>query len=212
MPKIYILPILLLLVTASLPGQTILKPGDIAVIAIASDMGACGAPAQSDELSFVCFKDITNGTTIDITDNGWETGIAGFWGNSEGTLSLGRTGGTIPKGTVITLQARNLPAGWNYKVISPDNGWAITNVNLPAVVISILKTVALRRQVLQGETRFILCRAEPGVTGEVRIREPTMAEQFCLVLTPWCMGSRWDNTHVEPASGCYSMLPCRIVS
>src|SRR6187431_8972 len=81
-----------------LNAQTTLHPGDIMVMAMASNMGACGMPPQSDIFSFVCFQDIEGGTTLEITDNGWETANAGFWGDAEGTLSLARTGGTIPKG------------------------------------------------------------------------------------------------------------------
>lgn len=112
-------------------GQTVLNPGDIMVLGIATDMGACGLSAQGDEISFVSFKDITTNTTIDITDNGWEHQFTGFWGDSEGTLRMTRTGGTINAGTVITMQGQIVGGNWIYRTISPDIGWTFTNLNVP---------------------------------------------------------------------------------
>lgn len=122
----------LLLATSTLAtSQTILYGGDVVILGIQSDMGGCGLPPASDEISFMSFKDITTGTTIDITDNGYGHTQPGFWGDGEGTLRLTRTGGTIPKGTVITMQGQNLPTGFQYRIISPDVGWTFTNLNIP---------------------------------------------------------------------------------
>ena len=114
-----------------LSAQTVLHPGDIVVLSMVSNMGLCGLPAQSDVFSFVCFEDIENGTIIDITDNGWETQFANFWGDGEGTLSMSRTGGTITRGTVITVEGRLVAGNWTYRTLSPDNQWAIADVNIP---------------------------------------------------------------------------------
>jgi hypothetical protein len=110
----------------------VLNPGDFAVVSIATDLGPCGLHADDDEISFVCFQDLTTFTNFQITDNGWETAFPGFWGNTEGTLKITRAGGTIPAGTVITLRATNAGAGnFVYDIISPDNAWFIVNENLP---------------------------------------------------------------------------------
>ncbi len=132
MPKNYpnYLLFILFALSASVSAQTVLSPGDIAVLGVATDMGGCGLPAESDEISFVCFKDITPFTDIFLTDNGWETSNAGLWGDSEGTLRLFRLGPVLPKGTVITLQAVNNAGNWTYQVIS-DNGWVVQNINTP---------------------------------------------------------------------------------
>ncbi len=111
--------------------QTVLHPGDIVVLSMFSNMGACGLPPQSDYFSFACFQDIETGTTLEITDNGWETQFPNFWGDGEGTLSMSRTGGVIPAGTVITVECRLTAGNWTYRTISPDNGWAIADVNIP---------------------------------------------------------------------------------
>lgn len=111
--------------------QTTFLPGDLAVMGYVTDLGNCGLPAESDQISFVTFKDITTFTNFFITDNGWEAVNPGFWGDSEGTLRLSRVGGMIPAGTVITLQCRNTGGTWDYSILSPDNNWVIQNVNVP---------------------------------------------------------------------------------
>src|SRR5688572_2358250 len=109
--------------------QTIFIPGDLAVMGYVTDLEDCGFPTESDHISFVSFVDITTTTNFFITDNGWETGNPGLWGDTEGTLRIFRTGGTIPAGTVITLQCRNVGPIWDYTIVSPDNNWIIQNVN-----------------------------------------------------------------------------------
>ena len=126
-----LLIIALLFSSAFIHAQTILHAGDIVLLSMASNLGNCGLPAQADQFSFVCFEDIENGTEIDVTDNGWETQYAGYWGDGEGTLSMIRTGGTITRGTVITVEGRIVAGAWVYRTISPDNGWAISNINIP---------------------------------------------------------------------------------
>ena len=113
------------LLSATASAQTVLYPGDIAILGVATDMGGCGFPAESDEFSFVCFRDITSGTSIHFTDNGWETASAGLWGDGKGTLNLTRTGGTIAAGTVITIRAVNNAGNWTYTVAGFSPGWAL---------------------------------------------------------------------------------------
>ncbi|MCB0642901.1 MAG: hypothetical protein KDC44_14735, partial [Phaeodactylibacter sp.] len=69
------------------------SPGDIAIIGYNSD--------PDDNLAWVTFVDIPNGTNIFFEDNEWD----GFSFNvGEGRLTwTNNTGSTIPSGTVITL-------------------------------------------------------------------------------------------------------------
>ena len=128
----HLLAFTLLIVSFRSTAQTVLNPGDIIVVSIKTEMGLCGLPAQADEISFFSLKDIVNGTTIDITDNGWEHSFANFWGDSEGTIRMTRTGGTIAAGTVITFQGWQTVAGpWTYRTISPDVQWTFSNQNIP---------------------------------------------------------------------------------
>ena len=56
--------------------QTILQPGDLALVGLGANIGTTshncvGGPGSGrDAVSFICFKDIISGTTIDIAANG----------------------------------------------------------------------------------------------------------------------------------------------
>jgi len=102
--------------------QTILNRGDFAILAVNANLPT---PNNSrDEISFVCFKDITTGTEIQVTDNGYSSCVTGLWSSGEGGAVLRRTGGVIPKGTVITFRTTT-----PYVFISPDNGWTVTDLS-----------------------------------------------------------------------------------
>ncbi|MCD6367202.1 MAG: hypothetical protein J7L46_06660 [Bacteroidales bacterium] len=112
--------------TTAVPVPAVLTQGDIVVVGICSNIAACisGTSGGDDEISFVCFKDITTGTEIDMTDNGWERCHTGQWGNAEGFLRIKRTGGTIIAGTVITFRTHG--SGTEFEGVYPDNSWSIT--------------------------------------------------------------------------------------
>ncbi len=129
----YSLFFLLTLLTSQVLTQTQLLPGDVVVVGVSADMGACGLPAGSDEISFMSYRPITNGTTIDLTDNGWETGNQTLWGDGEGVLRITRMGPTVPAGTVITLHAINNAGTWSYQIVQPLLGWNVTELNAPAI-------------------------------------------------------------------------------
>src|SRR5690606_39595178 len=75
----------LVLLAGQAVAQTMLYPGDIAVLSMASDMEDCGSSPLSDEIRFFCFQDIETGTEIDLTDNGWEYINPGFFCDNAGT-------------------------------------------------------------------------------------------------------------------------------
>lgn len=113
---------------------TVLAPGDIAVVGVNSDNVAgntgCAYTAE-DLISFFCFKDITAGTTIDLTDNGYaNTGCAGAgpWSDTEGIVRMTRTGPTIPAGTVITWRAVNTSGAGNVSGVGPDALWTCASL------------------------------------------------------------------------------------
>ncbi|MBK9639035.1 MAG: T9SS type A sorting domain-containing protein [Bacteroidetes bacterium] len=118
------------------PGAgTLLKRGDFLVMGV-NATNSCGVGPgtgpSADEISFVCFRDITIGTTLDITDNGYNRSAAfpGRWGDTEGVVRLTRTGGTIFAGTIITIR---FDAGGNGFAISPDANWSFINLNAGGV-------------------------------------------------------------------------------
>jgi hypothetical protein len=112
--------------------STPFTPGDFAVIAVNSNIscypagpnGAYGA--GDDEISFMTFKDILNGDSFYMTDNGYERVNAGLWGDTEGVYFFTRTGGTIPAGTVITFRFRNTNPFVEFH--SPDTSWSFNKV------------------------------------------------------------------------------------
>jgi len=79
--------------------STSLSTGDLAILAVNTDYDG----SSNDEIAFVAFKDITPGTKLYLTDNGYEREFANEWGGTEGVISITRTGSTLPKGTVIVL-------------------------------------------------------------------------------------------------------------
>ena len=109
---------------------TVFSVGDIAMVGICVNMNGCQGSTQSgeDEISFVSFEDITPGTSIDITDNGFERVTCGSsnWGNTEGVIRITRNTSTITKGTVVTIRVydESIFAG-----VQPDNNWTVTYPN-----------------------------------------------------------------------------------
>lgn len=100
--------------------QTVFDPGDVVILGVNANNSDCGGSTSGEDvISFVCFKDLTPGTTLDFTDNGWERANAGFWGTTEGVIRITRTGTTIPAGTVITMRINNN----SMTGLSPDAMW-----------------------------------------------------------------------------------------
>jgi gliding motility-associated-like protein len=123
--------LILLAFPLGLSAQTVLEPGDIALVGLVANRFTCGGPNGEDEVSFVCFRDIEPGTEIDFTDNGWERLNPGQWGNAEGFMRATRSGGVIPAGTVITFRFPPF-AGGAFAAIAPDADWTFQIFQLPS--------------------------------------------------------------------------------
>lgn len=104
------------------PAATMAR-GDIAIIGVNAGNNTCG---YDDLVSFICFKPITPGTTIDVTDNGFGCN-PNQWGDNEGFLRFTRTGPTIPPGQVITLAFATSISG-NGMGVAPDALWNCTRL------------------------------------------------------------------------------------
>ena len=113
--------------------QTTLNRGDLAILGVNSTI----TPSTQDEISFVCFKDITKGTTLQITDNSYEACTANQWSSAEGGAILTRTGGTITAGTVMTLRDA-YTSGNPIRFTSPDAGWSTADLLQDTVKASYL--------------------------------------------------------------------------
>jgi len=109
---------------------TILQPGDLAIVAVNTQATSSGS---ADEICFFTFKDITEGTSIDFTDNGYERLYEGLWASSEGTIRMTRSGGgTIPAGNVICFQGMGYTQS-GFSIYNcgnaDDENWTITSIN-----------------------------------------------------------------------------------
>ena len=103
--------------------QTILNRGDIAILGV----NVAVNKTTQDEITFVCFKNITSGTEIQLTDNGYANCSDSTWTSAEGGVKMKRVGGTIPAGTVLTLRTGNT-SGDIVKFTYPDSSWAMSDL------------------------------------------------------------------------------------
>ncbi|MBP6699375.1 MAG: hypothetical protein KA175_17270, partial [Flavobacteriales bacterium] len=105
---------------------TALDFGDLLIVGVNANATLCTGNSTEDEVSFFCFKDITPGTTLDMTDCGYSHTTTGLWGDGEGVLRATRTGPTIPAGQVITFRFQNSTANSS---VSPDALWSFNSLN-----------------------------------------------------------------------------------
>ncbi|OFY24273.1 MAG: hypothetical protein A2W98_15430 [Bacteroidetes bacterium GWF2_33_38] len=110
---------------------TILEPGDLAIVAVNTQATSSGS---ADEICFFAFEDITEGTSIDFTDNGYERLYEGLWASSEGTLRMTRDvgAGTVTAGKVICFQGMGYTDA-AFEVFTcgdeDSDNWTITSLN-----------------------------------------------------------------------------------
>ena len=186
-------------------GQTVLTPGDLAVVGVNAN-NSCIA-ATNDEISFVCFKNITQNTKFIITDCGYQTQNAGLWGDNEGVVQLWYTGvAPIPAGTVITIRQAGA-----ITVVSPAGTWTITVISGSFDMNS------------SGDQLFIF---QPGLVGPYWNNPAGTNNAFftnCTLLyafntkaawTPFtytgaasCPGTGTCDSDLPPGSLCFSMAP-----
>lgn len=176
--------------------QTTLTTGDIAIVGIA------GCPAGSaDKVSFFCFKAITTGTTLDLTDNGYQRCIVGKFGNTEGTIRMTRTGGTIAAGTVITFQLNN---STTITPLTPDASWTSTSLNSPGLM-----------GLAAGGDQLIIMQGGTWVQGTYGSSDATYSGRFIAALStnpspPWtanCTTSPTQRSDPPPGVGCLAVRP-----
>lgn len=108
---------------------TVLNPGDLAVLAVNISI-----TSGTDQIVFVCFRDLLPGTSLFLTDNGYERQNANQWGGTEGVITITRTGSVLPKGTIITIETTtpNVTNGTHYDVYTCgaiDANWTKTAVS-----------------------------------------------------------------------------------
>ena len=116
---ILIIIIGILFISKNYAQPTIINRGDLAILGV----NAAYNGTSRDEISFVCFKDITPGTELQILDVGYGNCLNNFWsGGQEGGAKLTRTATTLPAGTVVTF--RTAP----FAFANPDNNWLVSDL------------------------------------------------------------------------------------
>ena len=183
---------------------TTLGAGDLVVVGVNANDQACGGGNGQDRISFFSFEPIVPGTSIIITDNGFERCAPGLWGNSEGTVRMTRTGVTIPAGQVITFSFSNDFGGNNVIGVSPDANWTCTSLNGTAAV----------NLNLGGDQLFFMQGGtwDPGTPnahnatfdGEVLFAFTTNA---AFPWDPSCTATPSQRSALPPGTECFSMAP-----
>jgi hypothetical protein len=94
--------------------STNLTPGDLAILTVNT------SGTDGDQIAFVCFTNIASDTKLYLTDNGYERKTAGEWGNTEGVITIKRTGPSLPQGTIIMIESNvgnnNINLGTKFNV------------------------------------------------------------------------------------------------
>ncbi len=123
-------------VSAKPDTTTTFSPGDLAILAINTKYKSNGS---DDEISFLTFADIDQGTTLDFTDNGYERENSGRWGETEGTIRLQYTGSSpVQAGKVITIRGKGSTTS-DFTVLidgTVSNDWSIKSINSNTVANS----------------------------------------------------------------------------
>ncbi len=186
---------------------TALVPGDLVVVGVNANDNACdgGDPENYDYVSFFCFKEITFGTELILTDNGYERCIAGQWGNQEGTLLMTRTGPAIPAGQVITFRIKAAPGPTNVASVAPDAGWTCTNIGIGGTSMA-FNAGGEQLFFMQGGTW------NPGTSGSSNATYTgTVLYAFSTNPSPpWtahCTTNANQRSNLPPGVECFSMAP-----
>ncbi len=184
----------------------VLAPGDLAIVGVNANDNACdgGSPEDYDYVSFFCFQEITYGTELILTDNGYERCYPGQWGNVEGTVRMRRTGPAIPAGQVITFRIKGT-GGPNVSSVAPDAGWSSTSIGIGGT------NIALN---VNGDQLFFMQGGvwSPGTTnGNNATYTGTLLYAFSTNPTyPWvasCSSTPNQRSNLPPGVECFSTSP-----
>lgn len=184
-------------------------PGDLAIVGVNANDNDCdgGDPGEFDYVSFFCFQEITWGTELILTDNGFGRCTPGLWGNTEGTVRMKRTGPAIPAGQVVTFKINGVSGIGNVVSVAPDAGWSCTSIGVSGTAIA-LNVNGDQLFFLQGGTW------SPGTAGNHNATYTgTLLYAFTSNPTnPWtasCTGTSEDNkrSNLPPGVECFSMAP-----
>ncbi|HEY0976762.1 MAG TPA: lamin tail domain-containing protein, partial [Flavobacteriales bacterium] len=176
------------------PATTLLS-GDIAIVGVNAANNTCG---DDDIVSFVSFKALAPGTTIDITDNGFGLCSPGPWSDGEGILRFTRTGPTIPAGQVITF-IFDTDIAANGASVAPDAQWS-------CVKLSTLGSLQLNNS---GDQLFFLQGGtwnDPAGTNNATYTGGRVLYGFSTT-GAWGGSCGSQSSGLPPSLECFSMAP-----
>ncbi|MBK7554312.1 MAG: hypothetical protein IPI55_06885 [Flavobacteriales bacterium] len=178
---------------------TVLGRGDLVIVGVSANRGACGGNTGDDEISFFCFKDITTGTVIDITDNGYERRLPALWAIREGTVRASRIGPTIPRGTVVTFR---FPASGAYSSFSPDAAWGFTNLNISGNNVNLN----------DGGDQLFFGQGGIWTSGVLNAHNASYSGTWLFGFTsnptwPWSAANTTQRSNLPLGMDCFSMAP-----
>ena len=183
---------------------TVLEAGDLVIVGVNANTFGCVGAAGDDEISFFSFKPIVPGTSIIITDNGYERCNAGLWGNSEGTVRMTRTGIAIPAGQVITFRFNTGFGPGNVSGAAPDNAWTCTSLNGSTSV-----------NMNSGGDQIFFMQGGTWNTGTTNGHNASYNATILFAFStnptfPWsasCNASPNQRSNLPPGIQCFSMAP-----
>ncbi len=184
---------------------TVLSRGDIAIVGLnANNVGCPGGTSGEDFISFICFQTIQTGTSIFLTDNGYERcGLSGRWGNTEGAVLMTRTGVAIPAGQVITYRLSNSAGPGNVVGVAPDAGWTCSpqtgstnplNMNVGGDQIFFMQGGTWTNGTFNSHDALY--------TGNVLYGFSTVAAP-----NDWTQNCTTQRSNLPPGMNCFSMAP-----
>ncbi|MEX1132321.1 MAG: hypothetical protein WEC15_03780 [Flavobacteriales bacterium] len=179
---------------------TLLEPGDLVIVGVnANNLPSCGGASAEDIVSFFCFKPIVFGTEIILSDNGYERVNLGLWGNTEGTVRMVRTGGTIPAGQVVTFRFANT-GNANVSSIAPDAGWSCTGLSVGPVNLN------------NGGDQLFFMQGGIWNNGTFNVHNASYSGRILFGFTtnsafPWSAAPSTQRSNLPPGIECFSMAP-----
>ncbi len=153
MRSFYLISVLVLLLgTGRTVAQTVLGPGDLAIVGVEFNVAhQCGSTFGTDDMfAVLALKNIENGTKIIMTDRAFlrseDNCNRHIFRSAEGIAIFERTGGTLPAGTIFYVMFGGAPPIGLCAACSP--GWTIT---LPTGSSPDMNTNGDQLFILQGD-------------------------------------------------------------
>ncbi|OFX86890.1 MAG: hypothetical protein A2W99_04020 [Bacteroidetes bacterium GWF2_33_16] len=174
--------VFIIIITNNINAQTTLAAGDIAFIGLNSDYNAGGVG-----FAFVFLKDVSSGTTFNITDNGWIDASSSFRAEGGDATLVWTATGSVSAGTIVQVYTTN-----------GTNGASITPTTTVGSISSITFTLAAI-----GDQLFIY---------QGLATSPVFIAGIHFNVEPTSSTSNWDNAASVSLYNTTSDLPDQLTN